>query len=170
MLNFFGLHLQEQNVNIFLNKKKIPAWPPYTLSPCAIESYPTPGDRRGSSSPSHSISGVSSHVADGGTIRIPLESAAIFVLVFLSFSLHSFSRASCHPPSLLLSPSAQSSLMQSLSPLTPVDPFQFDVLDDRYVCLSLHPRYSQYSSPTPQLESVDLPSLTCSHCPSLSSI
>ena len=34
---------------------------------------------------------------------------AIFVLVFLSFSLHSFSRASRHLPSLLLSPRAQRS-------------------------------------------------------------
>ena len=30
-----------------------------TLLPCAVESHPTPGDSRGSSSPSHSISGVS---------------------------------------------------------------------------------------------------------------
>ena len=49
-------------------------------------------------------------------------------------------------------------------------PLRFDVLDDRYVCLSLHPRYSQYSSPTPQLESVDLPSLMFSHRPSLRSV
>ena len=45
-----------------------------TLSPCAVESYPTPGDSRGSSSPSRSISGVSSHVANRGSDRIPLES------------------------------------------------------------------------------------------------
>ena len=35
-------------------------------------------------------------------------------------ALHSFSRASRHLPSLLLSPRVQSSLMQPLSPLTPV--------------------------------------------------
>ena len=45
---------------------------------------------------------------------------AIFVYVFLSFSLHSFSRASRHLPSLLLTPSAQISLMQPLAHLTPV--------------------------------------------------
>ena len=45
----------------------------FTLLPCAVEVHPTPGDSRGSSSPSRSISGVSSHVADGGTARIPLE-------------------------------------------------------------------------------------------------
>ena len=44
-----------------------------TLSPCAVESHPTP-DSRGSYSPSRSISGVSSHVADRGSARIPLES------------------------------------------------------------------------------------------------
>ena len=44
-----------------------------TLLPGAIESYPTPGDSRGSSSPPRSISGVSYHVADGGSARIPLE-------------------------------------------------------------------------------------------------
>ena len=43
------------------------------LSPCAVESHPTPGDIRGSSSPSRSISGVSSHVADGGSARVPHE-------------------------------------------------------------------------------------------------
>ena len=42
-------------------------------SPCAVESHPTPGDRRGSSSPSRSISGISSHGADGGSARIPHE-------------------------------------------------------------------------------------------------
>ena len=64
-----------------------------TLLPCAVESHPTPGDSRGSSSPSRSIFGDSSHVADGGSARIPLE---------------------------WLSPRAQSSLMQPLVPLTPV--------------------------------------------------
>ena len=44
-----------------------------TLIPCAVESHPTPGDIRGSSSPSRSISGVSSHVADGGSARVPHE-------------------------------------------------------------------------------------------------
>ena len=44
-----------------------------TLLPCAVESHPTPGDSRDSSSPSRSISGVSSHVADGGSARIPHE-------------------------------------------------------------------------------------------------
>ena len=44
-----------------------------TLLPCAVESHPTPGDIRVSSSPSRSISGVSSHVADGGSARMPLE-------------------------------------------------------------------------------------------------
>ena len=44
-----------------------------TLLPCAVESHPTPGDIRGSSSPSRSISGVSSHVADGGSARVPHE-------------------------------------------------------------------------------------------------
>ena len=39
-----------------------------------VESHPTPGDSRDSSSPSRSLSGVSSHVADGGSARIPLES------------------------------------------------------------------------------------------------
>ena len=34
-----------------------------TLLPCAVESHPTPGDSRGSPSPSRSIAGVSSHVA-----------------------------------------------------------------------------------------------------------
>ena len=41
--------------------------------PCDVESHPTPGDSGGSSSPSRSISGISSHVADGGSSRIPLE-------------------------------------------------------------------------------------------------
>ena len=48
----------------------------YTVTenlPCAVESHPTPGDIRGSSSPSRSISGVSSHVADGGSARVPHE-------------------------------------------------------------------------------------------------
>ena len=40
------------------------------MLPCAIDSHPTPGDSRGSSSPSGSISGVSSHGADGGSARI----------------------------------------------------------------------------------------------------
>ena len=44
-----------------------------TLSPFAVESHPTPGDSRGSSSPSRSISGISSHGADGGSARIPHE-------------------------------------------------------------------------------------------------
>ena len=44
-----------------------------TLLPCAVEPHPTPGDSRGSSSPSRSISGVSSHVADGGSARVPHE-------------------------------------------------------------------------------------------------
>ena len=36
-------------------------------------SHPTPGDSRGSSSPFRSISGISSHGADGGSARIPHE-------------------------------------------------------------------------------------------------
>ena len=44
-----------------------------TLSPCAVESHPTHGDSHGSSSPPRSISGVSTHVADGGSARITLE-------------------------------------------------------------------------------------------------
>ena len=44
-----------------------------TLSPCAVDSHPTPGDIRGSSSPSRSISGVSSHVADCGSARVPMS-------------------------------------------------------------------------------------------------
>ena len=43
------------------------------MLPCAVESHPTPGDIRGSSSPSRSISGLSSHVADGGSARVPHE-------------------------------------------------------------------------------------------------
>ena len=46
---------------------------PVTLLPCAVESHLTPGDSRGSSSPCRSISGVSSHVADGGSARVPHE-------------------------------------------------------------------------------------------------
>ena len=45
----------------------------FTLLPCVVESHPTPGDIRGISSPSRSISGVSSHVADGGSARVPHE-------------------------------------------------------------------------------------------------
>ncbi len=54
----------------------------------AVESHPTPGDIRGNSSPSGSISGVSSHVADGGSARVPHEcvqpslSRAVFTLLF----------------------------------------------------------------------------------------
>ena len=40
---------------------------------CAVESHPTPDDSRGSSSPSRSISGVLSHVADGGSAPVPHE-------------------------------------------------------------------------------------------------
>ena len=60
-------------------------------SPCAVESHPTPGDSRGSSSPSRSISGVSSHVADGGSARIPLESVHPYLpwSSYLSRSIHS---------------------------------------------------------------------------------
>ena len=43
------------------------------IDSCAVESHPTPGDIRGSSSPSRSISGISSHVADGGSARVPHE-------------------------------------------------------------------------------------------------
>ena len=62
-----------------------------TLSPCAVESHPTPGDSRGSSSPSRSLSGVSSHVADGGSARIPLESVHPYLpwSSSLSRSIHS---------------------------------------------------------------------------------
>ena len=62
------------------------------LSPCAVESHPTPGDSRGRSSPSLSIPGVSSQVADGGSVRIPLAC----VQPSLSWS-SSFSR-SIHSP------------------------------------------------------------------------
>ena len=51
---------------------------------------------------------------------LSVSSHLCLVLVFLVFSLHSFSRASRHLPSLLLSPCAQSSLMQPLVPMTPV--------------------------------------------------
>ena len=44
-----------------------------TLLPCAVESHPTPDDIRGSSSPSRTISGVSSHVADCGSAPVPHE-------------------------------------------------------------------------------------------------
>ena len=67
----------------------------------------------------------------------PWVCPAIFVLVFLSFSPHSFSRASRHLPSLLLSPRAQSSLMQPLAPLTPVSiPVWCSRLS---ICLSFSP-------------------------------
>ena len=42
-------------------------------SPCHLVPHPTPGDSRGSSSTSRFIPGTLSHVADGGSIRIPLE-------------------------------------------------------------------------------------------------
>ena len=93
----------------------------------------------------------------------------IFVLVFLSFSLHSFSRASHHLPSLRLSSPAQSSLMQPLSPLTPMS---VQVWCSRWsISLPFSPStiLSVLFSPTPQLESVDLPSLMLSHCPSFRS-
>ena len=63
---------------------------------------------------------------------------AIFFFVFLSFSLHSFSRASRHLPSLLLSPRAQSS--QPLSPLTPcsvLSVLMFSMIR-MFVFLSIH--------------------------------
>ena len=56
-----------------VNVNKVNIFNGITLSPCAIESHPAPGDSRVSSSPSRSISGDSSHVADGGSARIPLE-------------------------------------------------------------------------------------------------
>ena len=63
----------------------------FTLSPCAVESHPTPGDSRGSSSPSRSISGVSSHVANRGSDRIPLECVhpSLPWSSYLSRSIHS---------------------------------------------------------------------------------
>ena len=130
----------------------------FTLSPCTVESHPTPSDNRGSSSPSRSIPGILSHVADGGSARIPLECVqpSRARSSSLSRSLHSpehhviFHPSCCHPWRQC--------------------PLRFDGLDDRYVGLSLHPRYSQNSSPTPLLESVDLPSLRFPHCPSLRSV
>ena len=47
------------------------------LSPCAVESHPTPGNSRGSSSPSRSISGASSHVADDG-MSIDLHNSCLY--------------------------------------------------------------------------------------------
>ena len=67
----------------------------------------------------------------------PWVCPAIFVLAFLSFSLRSFSRASRHLTSLLLSPRAQPSLMQPLAPLTPVSiPVWCSRLS---ICLSFSP-------------------------------
>ena len=66
-----------------------------TLLPCAVESHPTPGDSRGSSSPSGSISGVSSHVADRRSARIPPNSGLMFSMthMFDFLSIHdTFSR------------------------------------------------------------------------------
>ena len=60
-------------INFQLVSSIISVVPHTTLSHCAVESHPTPGDCRGSSSPSRSLYGVSSHVADGGSARIPLE-------------------------------------------------------------------------------------------------
>ena len=136
---------------------------PYLVT---VESHPTPGDSRGSSSPSLSISGGSSHVADGGSARIPLECVqpSLSWSSSLSRSIH-FSQGSRHLPSLLLSPRAQSSFGTLDSSVH--SGLVFSMI---HVCLSLHPRYSQYSSPTPQLEGVDLPSLMFSHCPSLHSV
>ena len=65
--------------------------------PCAVESHPTPGDSRGSSSPSRSLSGVSFHVADGGSARIPLES------VHPSLPWSSSLSRSIHSPEITLS-------------------------------------------------------------------
>ena len=60
-------------------------------SPCAVESHPTPGDSRGSSSPSRSISRIPSHVVDGGSARIPLECVqpSLSLSSSLSRSIHS---------------------------------------------------------------------------------
>ena len=55
-----------------------------TLLPCPVESHPTPGDIRGSSSPSRSISGVSSHVADGGSARVLHELLIKQILFYLA--------------------------------------------------------------------------------------
>ena len=60
--------------------------------PYAVESHPTPGDNHGRSSPSRSISGVSSHVTDGGSDRIQFE----YVQPSLSWS--SSSSRSIHSP------------------------------------------------------------------------
>ena len=62
-----------------------------TLSLCAVESHPTPGDSRGSSSPSRSIPGIPSHVADGGSARTPLEGVqpSLSWSSYLSRSIHS---------------------------------------------------------------------------------
>ena len=69
-------------------------FPSFTLSPCAVESHPIPGDSRGSSSLSLSIPGISSHFADGGSARIPLE------CVQPSLSWSSSLPSSIHSPSI----------------------------------------------------------------------
>ena len=118
-----------------------------TLSPCVVESHPTPGDSRGSSSPSRSLYGVSSHVADGGSACIPIE------CVQPSLSRSSSLSRSIHSPEhrVIFHPSCSHhvSKVASCSLCHPwlQCPFRFDVLDDRHVCLSLYPRYSEHSSP-----------------------
>ena len=79
----------------------------HTLLPCAVESHPTPDDSRGSSSPYRSIPGVSSHVADGGSARIPLECVQPFLSCSSSPSrtIHSPSiTSSSIPPALTTCP------------------------------------------------------------------
>ena len=109
-------------------------------SPYAIESHPTPLDSRGSFSPSRSIPGIPSHVADGGTTRIPLESVHPYLpwssvpLFLVPFILPSI-MSSPIPPALTTCPCSS---MQPLSPLTCVHSGLMLSMIDMLVFLSIH--------------------------------
>ena len=78
-----------------------------TLLPCAVESHPTPGESRGSSSPPRSISGVSCHVADDGPLEYPLSVSSHLCLglplLLAPFILPSITSSSI-PPALTTCP------------------------------------------------------------------
>ena len=92
VLNVLGLIMDEHlNWKSHVEKISNKCSKTITLSPCAVESHPTPGDSHVSSSPSPSISGVSTHVADGRSARIPLACVQPYLpwSSSLSRSIHS---------------------------------------------------------------------------------
>ena len=136
-----------------------------TLSPCAVESCPTPGDNRGSTSPSVSNCDFQSHAVNGRSfygVQIVQPSCSwpsspslsthlpehhiIFHSAFLSHHMSKvYERCLCHPRFQC--------------------PLRLHVFQHPYIGFSLHPRHSLHSPPTPHLKCINFFPFCFSHRP-----